>query len=256
MKGSCRPVAALASACLTCASVFAQQGEPPKWQAATSFEHSHLSAGLGEWHTSSLQIARRWDRRQFFEGELTQARRFGLEDTEVAAGGSLALGARLTASLRASYSDTHRVLPRAGASFGLQYEFRPAWLLHGGMRLTRYSEQRVSQASLLVEHYFGDWGALAGVHVAHASGRDGTVGELRLHRYFDDGSRFGLLASTGHEVSTVAPGDVRLTSVRAVALLGQQALSRGWFLRYGVHWIRQGDFYTRRGINFGLQAAF
>ena len=234
----------------------AQQAQLPHWRAAVEAEHSRLDNGYADWNAATLRLSRHWSRRQLAEVELVRTRRFGLEDTEVAAGGAFPLGDALTASLRASHSPTHRVLPRASVGAGLQYEFRPAWLLHGGLRHTRYDSTDVDRASVMLEHYFGNWGVLAGLHSARAFGQDTRTGELRATWYYGDRSSVGAIASAGREVVETGPAATALASVRSVALVGAHALDARWTLRWSAHHVRQGGFYTRSGVTLGVQAAF
>lgn len=228
----------------------------PRWQAALTGEHSQLDNGYADWNSATLQLSRRWSQRQLAEIELTRTRRFGQDDTEIAVGGAVPLGDALTATLRASHSPTHNVLARSSVGAALQYEFRPAWLLHGGLRHTRYDATDVDQASVMLEHYFGDFSVLAAAHRIRAFDRHTGVGELRASWYYADRSSAGVVASAGREVAQVGPGVLAIARVRSLALVGLHALDERWSLRWGVHHVRQGGFYTRRGVTLGVQATF
>ncbi|HEY8357875.1 MAG TPA: YaiO family outer membrane beta-barrel protein [Ramlibacter sp.] len=233
------------------------QPDVPFDRAAVTAEHSGLDRGLADWNSLGLRLERHWSRREVAQLELTRTRRFGLEDTELAIGGSAALAPAVTGSMRLAYSDTHRVLPRASLAAALQYEFRPAWLLHGGLRHTRYATTQVDQGSAMLEHYFGNYSALAAVHAVRAFGQTRPVVELRAARYYGQGSSVGLIASSGDEAAQVAAGTVALTRVRSVAIVGRHALGQGpWALRYGLHQVRQGGAYTRSGASLGVERDF
>lgn len=234
----------------------AQDASAPHWRAAVEAEHSDLDNGYADWNAATLRLSRHWSRRQLAELQLTRTRRFGLEDHELAAGGAVPLSDALTASVQATWSPTYRVLPRASLAGWLQYEFRPAWLLHGGLRHTDYRASDVNRASVMLEHYFGDWSVLAGLHAVHAFGQDTRTGELRATWYYGERSSVGAIASAGREVVETGPGATALASVRSVALVGAHALDARWTLRWGAHHVRQGDFYTRTGVSLGVQAHF
>jgi YaiO family outer membrane protein len=237
-------------------STLAQTPQPPHWRAALVTEHSSLDKGQSDWDAVSLQLGRHWSKRQLAEVELTETRRFGLRDTEFALGGAMPLGAALTASVRVTHSPTHRVLPRASMGGNLQYEFRPAWLLHGGLKTTRYGNTDVDQASVMLEHYFGNWSALGALHAIRAFGQHTQAAELRGSYYYGDASSVGAIASSGEEVTATGPGTQVLARVRSLALVGRHAFDARWSLRYGLHRVRQGDFYTRSGVTLGVQADF
>lgn len=251
-----RPALALCAlgALLGAAGVAAQ--DAPPYRAALTAEHSHLSNGAPDWRALTLQLGRHWSQRQLLELELTETRRFGLKDTEVALSGAVPLGDKLTASGRIAHSPTHRVLARGSASAGLQYEFRRAWLLHGALKHTRYDATDVDQATLMLEHYFGNWSAAAAVHANRAFGERTHGGELRLAWYYGDASSLGLYLASGEEAGQVGPTAIALSRVHSVALAGQHRLAPAWALRYGAHRVRQGDFYTRTGVSLGVQVSF
>lgn len=233
------------------------QATEPVTRAAVTAEHSSLDRGYADWSSVGVRIGRHWSQRQLAELELTQTRRFGLDDTELAVGGAAPLGDALTGSLRVTHSPTHRVLPQSSFGGALQYEFRPAWLLHGGLRHTRYATTDVNQASVMLEHYFGNFSALGAVHTVRAFGQTRHVGELRAAWYYADRSSVGVIASSGEEAAQVAAGAVALARVRSLALVGRHALGQGpWAVRYGLHHVRQGGFYTRSGATLGVERDF
>lgn len=248
--------AALA-ALLALPALAAAQPAAPVDRAALLVERSDLHNGTPDWRTLTLQLGRHWSPRQLAEVELTETRRFGQRDTELALGGALPLAHRLTGSLRLAHSPTHRVLARASAAGSLQYEFRPAWLLHGGLKRSWYDAADVSQASVLLEHYFGDFSALAGAHAVRAFGTTSHVFELRGNWYYGDASYVGFIAAAGDEAAQVAAGALALARVRSLALAGRHAVQgTPWSLRYGLHRVRQGGFHTRTGASLGLQRDF
>lgn len=233
------------------------QAAYPFNRAAVGGEHSNLDNGSPDWNAVTLQLSRHWSQRQLAELQLTETRRFGVRDTELALGGALPLSPTLTGSLRLAHSPTHRVLARGSAAGALQWEFRKAWLLHGGLKHTRYDATNVDHASLMLEHYFGDFSALAAVHSVRAFGRTNQAWELRGAWYYADASSIGLIAGSGDEAAQVAPGTVALARVRSLALTGRHAFGAGpWAVRYGLHRVRQGGFHTRSGASLGVERDF
>lgn len=237
--------------------VAAAQGSlSPNWRASATTESSHLDRGLPAWESQQLRIGRRWQTRQWLEVEATHTRRYDQHDTELAVGGSVPVGDALTATARAAHSPTHRVLARETLSAGLQWAVQPAWLLHGGLRHTRYTDTQVDQGTLGVEHYFGPFGATLLAHRARGLGRTTHGGELRLAWYYAEASSVTLFAGSGDEATAVGAGAVALAGVRSLALAGRHALAAGWSLEWGLHRIRQGDFHRRGGATLGVQHAF
>jgi YaiO family outer membrane protein len=137
----------------------------------------------------------------------------------------------------------------------VQYEFAPAWLLHGGARSTRYDETRVNQGLLMLEHYVGPFSWAAGWRPTRAFGTTAHNGELRASYYYGDAGSVGLILAAGREATSIGE-TVTLASMRSVALVGRHRLQRNWTLTYSAGHTRQGDFYTRNGLSLGIQYAF
>jgi YaiO family outer membrane protein len=234
----------------------AAQEQFPTDRVGLTLGHSRLDQGQPDWSERTLNYAHQWEKRRLAEASITETRRFGETDTELAAGYTHPLSQALTASVQLQYSPTHRVLARHGVGASVQYEFRPAWLLHGALRHTRYDDTPVNRASVMLERYVGDWGFLGGVHLAHALGTDTQAYELRASYYYGDRSSIGVIASTGDEATQVGAGAIAIAKVRSLALTGRHALGRSWSLQYGLHRVRQGDYYTRTGATLGLDYLF
>ncbi len=209
-----------------------------------------------DWRELTLKLSRRWSPREVAELAVAQTRRFGRDDTQLLLDYSRPWSDRLTGSLQADFSPTHRVLPQGSLGGTLQYEFSPGWLAHGGARHTRYDAATVNQGRLALERYFGDYSLLAGWTPARALGH-GTHGfELRGYWYYGDDSRVGFIAARGDEPTQLGEGRIELADVRAFALLGRHRLSAGAALLWSVARTRQGGFYTRTGATLGLELAF
>lgn len=243
----------LAAAALPAA---AQAPAGPETRVNLVHERSNLSNGLPDWSASTLRLTHLRDQRTTVDADVTQTRRFGLDDTELGLGGSLPVGQPLTLNLRLTASPTHRVLPRHSVAGGAAWEFQPAWLLHGTLKTTRYDSNTVDQGSAMLEHYFGNFSAAAALHTARTLGRTTQAWELRGAWYYGDRSSVGAMASTGDEAVELGPDALGIARVRSVALVGAHDLGGPWMLRWGIHHVRQGGFYTRSGASLGVQYAF
>lgn len=239
---------------LAAASAAAQT--PPLTRVGVEAEHSSLTNGYDDWSGITLRLTRQWEPRKLAEAAVTQTRRFGLQDTQVTGLVSWPLSPSLTGTLTAHFSPTHRVLPEHGVGASLQWEFRKAWLLHGGLKHSRYEATPVDTASVMLEHYFGNWSVLAGVHASHALGERTQAGELRATWYYGDASSVGLIAAGGDEAIQLGGGVVAIAPVRSIALVGRHDLEGPWSLNWSAHRVRQGGFYTRSGAHVGVQYDF
>lgn len=230
--------------------------EPVVRRAGVETEFSHLDNGSPAWESLTLRLSRQWDKRKFAEAALTRTRRFGQEDTQAAGTLAWPVTPALVATVTGHVSPTHRVLPKHGLGLSGQWEFRKAWLLHGGFKHARYDTTTVDTASVMLEHYFGNWSVLGAVHAAQAVGQRTHAGELRATYYYGDASSVGLILSSGDEATQLGPASVAVTPVRALALVGRHDLDGPWSLNWSAHHVRQGGFYTRSGGHVGVQYDF
>lgn len=233
------------------------------WTAAAAADTSlrvaasseNISNGSPDWREASAGLQLRGGPRQVLDLAVADVHRFGLHDSQFAAGYSMPLSATLTGTVEANASPTHRVLARRSFGAGLQYEFAPRWLLHGGARSSSYDSATVNGYQLALEHYTGPYSFMFGWRPTRAFGATAHGAELRASYYYNERDSVGLIAAGGKEAASV-PGGVVLTDVRSLALLGRHGIGPRWAVTWGASYARQGRLYTRKGINAGLQYAF
>lgn len=230
--------------------------ENPQIQIEVGAESSRLSNGSPDWRAQSLRITRKQSPREVREVTLTQTNRFGLDDQQISGVYSTPLSDKLTASIGANISPSHRVLAKQGVEGALQYEFAPAWLLHGGLANNRYDNANVDLANLMLERYFSSFSVSAAWRPVRALGVSSSSYQLRGSYYYGDANFIGVVASSGREATSVSANSVLLADVRATALLGRHWLSRHWAVNYAVTSSRQGSFYSRNSISLGAQYSF
>lgn len=211
-----------------------------------------LGDGVSDWSERAVRVRRDFDRRKLVEAGVASTRRFGLSDRQFSGTAVWPMGEKLTGSVDASYSGTHRILPRNAVGAALQYEFRPAWLLRGGARTTRYDEDRVNQASLALEHYFSDYGMTVSWLPTRVFGVTAHSYALQGAWYYGDRDAVSLTMATGREATTIERGTVVLGKVESVGIGGRHMLSPAWSANYGISYTRQGGLYTRKGLSIGL----
>lgn len=221
-----------------------------------SAETSQLSNNSPDWHSESVRVARKLGQRDVKELSLTQTRRFDLTDQQISGLYVKPLSDKLTASVEANISPSHRVLAKHGIDATLQYEFAPAWLVHAGLGNKRYNSVNVNQASLTLEHYFSSFSVAATWRPVQALGTHASGMELRGSYYYGNANSVGFIASSGQEATTVNAGTVLLADVRATALLGRHWLSPQWAVNYALSHTRQGSFYNRNSIYLGAEYVF
>ena len=221
-----------------------------------STESSRLSNGTPDWRETSMRLTSKLNRQTVRSVVLSQTNRFGLDDHEISGSLSAPASDQLTATVSGSFSPTHRVLARHSLEGSLQYEFAPAWLIHGGLGQRRYDATRVDLASLTLEHYFSSFSVSVAWKPVQALGARSESAELRVSYYYGDANSAGLIISSGREATSTRPGTVVLADVRATALLGRHWLNRQWAVNYALSRTQQGNFYTRNSVRLGAEYAF
>lgn len=231
----------------------------PAGAVETSARVSHaierLSNGSQDWRETGAGLQLRYGPRQVLDLAAADVHRFGLHDSQFAASYSLPLSAALTATLEGNASATHRVLARHAAGATLQFEFAPAWLLHGGARTSKYDSGTVNGFQFALEHYVSSWSLLLGWRPTRAFGETAHGLEARATYYYGERNAVGLIVAGGDEAASV-PGGVVLTDVRSLALTGRHWVDPRWALTWGASYARQGSLYTRKGLNAGVQYVF
>ncbi len=244
-------------------------------QSSTSigidYAQEKLSIDSPRWHERTLRVQHQFEKRHSAGVELSDIQRFGRHDSRLGVNYSRPLSEQTTATIDAAYSPTHQAIARHMLGAALQIEFAPAWLLHVGGRATRYDGVIVNQALIGVEHYFSSFSWSASLRPAQAFGRTIYSGDVRGSYYYGANNLITLIAATGEEADIVDSAGavtqvraisitqvhaVSITQVRAFAITGRHWLDRYWAVRYGASHTRQGDAYSRKGINLGIQYTF
>lgn len=214
-----------------------------------------LSNDTPDWRESTLQVRHTFSRHHLLDLSLGETDRFGLGDTRVGAVYARPLADRLSATISAEWSPTHRVLAEQAVGGMLQYEFAPAWLVHAGGKTTGYDAVRVNQATLMLERYVSSFSWAAAWRPVRAYGTTVHGVDLRAAYYYGDANSVALTVAAGEEAAAIGDAVV-LTDVRSIALTGRHFLNRSWSVAYAFGRTRQGDFYTRNGIHIGVQYAY
>lgn len=236
--------------------------QAPAWQAEFGLGRESLSGGLAAWQQTDLTLRHSWAARSQFELRARRTDRFDLVDRELGVSLALPLAEGWDASLAASASPTHRILPRADVTAGLQRQLGNGWVLGGALRATRYDVDRANALSLGAERYFGsaavgEWRAAATLTATRLAGLGSSgAGRVQLDRYFGERARLGLLIAAGREIDNLGQGALLVSDVRSVVLLGRWPLGPAAALSGEIGQTRLGSLYRRSGGRLGVQLDF
>ena len=220
------------------------------------YSRESLSNDSPDWQDTGIDITHRFDAREYLGVSLHDVKRFGVEDVSAAAFYLRPLNERVAASIEGSLSPGASFLPRSSLAATLQFEFAPAWLLHGGLKSATYAEDHVTEGSLKLERYVSDFSWSVTWKPVSALGSYAQSFEVRGNYYYGDRNMVGFIAAYGQEATSVAPEEVVLADVKSIALLGRHHLTERWALTYAITRVEQGTFYTRTGGRLGVQYSF
>lgn len=235
--------------------VQAQAAEAPAISIRTFASEEKLSNNSPNWRESGVGVKFDLKPRQTLDLAASDVHRFGIHDSQYAFGYTQPLNPKLVANIGATASPTHRFLARHAFTAGMQYEFAKAWLIHAGMRNSSYDAVSVNEGIFMLERYVSSFSWALGWRPTRAFDTTVHSYELRGTYYYGDRDSIGLILSNGEEASSV-PNGIVLTDVRSAALVGRHWLAPRWAVSYAATYSRQGDFYSRKGLNFGIQYAF
>ncbi len=214
-----------------------------------------LTRGRASWRNESVFVDRKWVDGSVGGVRINTTQRYGLNDSQLEGYYSLPLTQLLRAGIDVQASPSHRVLAKTGIGASAQYEFAKAWLAHASARQLRYDSVTVDQLSAGIEHYFGNWGAYAGVTHSHAYAANTRTWIARLSRYYGERDRVNLIVASGSEPVNIA-GNVTNSDVNSATVTGRHWLTKAVAIDYSAGITQQGNFYTRRGGSLGLALAF
>ena len=224
------------------------------WEFGT--DRQRLSNGGPDWTEQTLRWNHWLDQHRSFDITVQQARRFGMQDEQLAASFTSPLTRQLSLSAEASLSPTHRFLAQHSTGLTLQYAFAPGWLAHGGIKSTHYDSGTVGQSTLALEHYVSSFSWSATWRPVRAFATDTSSSELRGNYYYGDRNFIGISRASGQEATPIGAGRLVLADIESLALTGRHWLTQNWAVSYALNSTRQGNFYNRDGIRFGVQYIF
>ena len=232
----------------------------PNVQVEVGGSYDSLDSGYDDWTSVYLEGA--WQRapRQTLYGAVRRTERFGLADSEALAGAYFPLSGNVTGVVEIGYSPTHEVLPKWSAFGQLEIALAAGFGLQFGGRHTEYAAAYVDQGLATGEYYFANNRVAYTYYRTYLEG-DTPVGVHRFavgHYYGQYGERstVSLAYGNGKEVESLGMGQVLVTDVRSVVLVGRHWVRPRWALTYEAGQYRSIDRYTRQGVRLGVRHEF
>lgn len=229
---------------------------PPSTQIEIGGSAEHLGNGYSDWYSTYLFLLQKVSQRQSFYGWISSQARYGLTDPQYIFGFYTPLSSETILNVEASYSPTHRTLAQNEIAASLDHRLARGYGYQLGARRRTYQDLSADIAQLGVDHYYGNQRlayTLSLSQLSNVPGLAATHSATFTHYY-------GGNADSSVSFNAAAGRDVENVGTRVAIYPTFQAGASGlhWYAQHaGFTWsaylIRQGDLYTRRGIQIGLR---
>ena len=232
----------------------------PSFQLEGGASYDNLDNGYDDW--TSVYLDAVWNRapRQTLYGGVRRTERFGLDDTEVMAGGYFPVSARVTGVIEGSISPTHDVLAKWSALGQVEIALDGGWGLQFGGRHIEYTEVYSDQLVATAEYYFGNNRVAYTFYRSYLEGDDPVnAHRITLGRHYGRyGERSYAAASysTGQEVESLGPNQVLISDVRSAVVAGRHWFTPAWALSWEIGQHRVLDRYARNAVRLGVRHEF
>jgi YaiO family outer membrane protein len=218
--------------------------------------YERLSEDKGKWRTLAVDIDHPLRPSLRLIGGLHGEERFGERDGQMAAGLVSRIG-DWVAVVGGDVAPDAVVLPQSSVQVEIGRPITRTVSLGLRARHARHETVDVDTIAATVE------AAIANVAVAYSlvatqpTDLEFSYGHnLRVSREYGNSSRVSVVLSHGEEAETVAPGQVLVTQVEAIALTGLHWISPAWGWAWEVGYHEQGDLYNRSRVRLGLEHRF
>lgn len=238
---------------LFCANALAQ----PEMAVDAGVSHDTLSGGRSDWVARHLRLNLLKENHESLYAGGRETERFRLKDQEMYFGGVFALGSNFHLQTELGSSPSHHILPQTYGDLNGHLNLGNGWGVDLGGRLSEY---RIGTTSVIrggLERYFGNERV---TYTLFSGGPEGIAPNLS-HRlqwvhYVNDLDSVGISRVQGHESENLGTNHFTTSKVQGWMLSGHQSLSRHWGLNWEAGTIRQGDMYTRTGVQIAIRHRF
>ncbi len=217
-----------------------------------------LSGDREPWEEYWLRATLRPSPGAFVYGGYRHTRRFGEDDQQIEGGAGFPLAERWSARIDGTWSGTHRVVPRWGASGSVSYRLAPGWTLSGGGGRQVWETAAVNHQQAGIDRRFDriSLGYRLRLHQVDPGGSGIRHGVSGSWAYDARASSLTASLGVGQEATIVGLDDVRSTTEQSARLSGTHWIDdrTGIAYTFGVH--RHGPFFTRSMSSVGIRRRF
>lgn len=159
-------------------------------------------------------------------------------------------------SLDTTYSENPTFLIKRGygttwTGYGI-YGFN--YLL--GLKNNQYVDSRTDSQVLGLESYLGSWRfAYLANHSQLNHSKSGWVNKYQI-QYFGESTRLGVTYARGSEPTLISPGNMMNADIETYQIDGAYPISSSVSITSMIWHSKQGYFYLRNGIQFGIRYTY
>ena len=230
---------------------------PRYLQLEVGLGHEKLSNGLPNWSSAAVRLDYHFDAKQLIYGSFREVGRFNKADKEWSLGSAFSIGDNWAIGIDVSIAPDAVVLPQAAASLLVQRILDGGWIIGLGHRHSSYEGTYGDVESLTVERYWKAYRFAYRISAGKAQDAERAVThEVRSDYYYQEPSSIGLSLVSGQESESIGIGRLITTDVSAASLQGMHWFTSNWAVRWRVGYHRQGNLYSRAGVDVSVSRRF
>jgi YaiO family outer membrane protein len=242
-----------------------EKEEPPKEkrldknEVSVSVSVESLSRGFGTWRTASLFAKRNLDDGKIFWGEYRLSNRRSARDQEIIGGVYYPLKDRYAVTFEGSYSNTNQFVAKYSFRGEVEKVFPKGWVGHLGAWYKYYGPVKVNVLYGEVEKYWGNHRIAYKLNLNSISNaKTSPSNTVTYNKYYGERvNTYGFTLGFGKEEEFVEPTvGVLKTNVFSITGSVKHWINDDFGLSVDATFHRQGEFYYRRGLNFGVRYRF
>jgi YaiO family outer membrane protein len=232
----------------------ASEAQNGSTEVSIEYSRQDLSNGYGAWNEGSVNVVHKFSQRQVVYGAFVETDRFGKRDRQAMIGYYQPLDKDWTLLLEANASPTHKILPRFSVMAQLERSLGNGWIAQAGFRRTELDTAKVNIAKLGAEKYWGKNRAAYTLSIINLEETGNSASNrIVFDRYYgNDLSSIGVGFSVGREIENIGNSRILQSDIYNLTLSGKHWFNPRFGIGYGYSYHKQGDIYSRRGLNVGL----
>ncbi|HET6628219.1 MAG TPA: YaiO family outer membrane beta-barrel protein [Woeseiaceae bacterium] len=224
------------------------------WEVGLNIDS--LDNGAEDWQHAYAHVDRRSPAGDVVSFTLSEHRRFGLADRELAVGGSFKPSGDWIVDGGLRYSPNAEFLPETTAELGVARVLGRGWILGVDFRRRRYADDSVGTFGIEVQRYFGRFRASWQLQNTRLGSASSFVQIAAVNYFAESGSRYGITVAAGEEVEIIAPGRLLEMDISTVAVSGSHPLGEHLEILWRVGTHRQDAFYRRNTVGLSIAGQF